>query len=316
MHIPDGWLDLLVLLVGWALTLILLSISISKISKELDKISNIGAIASVIFVAQMFNFPIAGGTTGHLLGGALAVYVVGFPGAIIAIFSVLFVQAFVFADGGIFALGINMLNMGIVTSVVAIIIKNIANRNTMSDSEYYSRIYLSAFLSVPVASIFAALELIISNKTTLAQGLALILGYHIIIGLIEGVLTVAIIYYLTVSDFPLANPSETIENSSLFETLKSSNKPLLGLGILLLFLSVLSLFAFPNPDGLESAASQFGITAGTYFELNIANDYDFLGLGSFLGTILSAILGILILLGIYFIPASFLNGKNKPIKTN
>ena len=316
MHIPDGWLDLIVLLVGWALTLILLSFSFSKISKELEKISNIGAIASVIFVAQMFNFPVAGGTTGHLLGGALAIYVVGFPGAIIAMFSVLFVQAFVFADGGILALGINMFNMGIVTSVVAFTIKTIHERENMSEKEYYGRIYLSAATSVPIASIFAALELVASNKTTLAQGLPLILGYHIIIGLIEGVLTVAIIYYLTVSDFPFAEPNETIEKSSFIESLKSSNKPLLGLGILLLFLSILSVFAFPNPDGLESAASQFGITTGTYFKLNIANDYDFMGLGSFLGTILSAFLGILILIGFYFIPASILTNKKKSVETN
>ena len=163
MHIPDGWLDLLILLITWAITLLVLSFSLSKITKDLERVSSIGAIASVIFVAQMFNFPIAGGTTGHLLGGALAVYVVGLPGAIIAMFSVLFVQAFVFADGGIFSLGANMLNMGIVTSLVAYFIKTFRNRDNMSEVEYYSRIYLSAFLSVVVASIFATMELVFSN---------------------------------------------------------------------------------------------------------------------------------------------------------
>ena len=163
----------------------------------------------------MFNFPIAGGTTGHLLGGALAVYVVGFPGAIIAMFSVLFVQAFVFADGGIFALGANMLNMGIVTSLVAYFIKTFRNRDNMTEVEYYSRIYLSAFLSVVVASIFATMELVFSNKTALVVGLPLILGYHILIGLVEGVITVGIIYYLKISNFPFEQTNKE-EKISLF----------------------------------------------------------------------------------------------------
>ena len=114
LHIPDGWLDLLVIIVTWGFSFITLSFAISKISTDkLEKVSNIGAIASVIFVAQMFNFPVAGGTTGHLLGAALAVYVVGLPGAVATLFSVLFLQAIVFADGGILALGANMFNMGI-----------------------------------------------------------------------------------------------------------------------------------------------------------------------------------------------------------
>ena len=311
MHIPDGWLDLLILLITWAITLLVLSFSLSKITKDLERVSSIGAIASVIFVAQMFNFPIAGGTTGHLLGGALAVYVVGLPGAIIAMFSVLFVQAFVFADGGIFSLGANMLNMGIVTSLVAYFIKTFRNRDNMSEVEYYSRIYLSAFLSVVVASIFATMELVFSNKTTLTVGLPLILGYHILIGLVECVITVGINYYLKISNFPLEQTNKE-EKISFFATLKSTNKPLFGLGLLLFFLSIVPLFAVNNPDGLASAALQLFPSANeSSFQLGIANDYDFLGLGSFLGTILSAFLGILLILGFYFIPASFLNGKNK-----
>ena len=314
MHIPDGWLALGVILITWAFTLIVLSFSMSKITKDLDKISNIGAIASVIFVAQMFNFPIAGGTTGHLLGGALAVYIVGLPGAFIAMFSVLFVQAIVFADGGIFALGANFFNMGIVTSLVAFTIKNILRKDNMSEFEYYARVYLSALFSVAFASIFATLELVFSDKTTLAVGLPLVLGYHLLIGLIEGVITVGIIYYLSISNFPI-DQGIASENTSFLDTLRNSNKPILGLGILLLFLSIMSIFAFTNPDGLESAGQQlFPSVTSSYFELGIANDYDFLGLGSILGTFLSAFLGILVLLSFYFIPASFINGKNKPVK--
>ena len=313
MHIPDGWLDLVVILITWSITLIVLSFAISRITKDLEKTSNIGAIASVIFVAQMFNFPIAGGTTGHLLGGALAVYVLGFPGAIITMFSVLFVQAFVFADGGIIALGANMFNMGIATTTTAYIIKKVKNRENVSNIEYYVRIYLAAFFSVVIASFFATLELVFSNKTTLSVGLPLVLGYHILIGLIEGAITVGIIYYLKVSEFPF-DQNITKEKISFLSSLKSTNKPLFGLGVLILLLSVLSLFSFTNPDGLESASQQlFPSISGYYFELGIANGYDFLGLGSVVGTILSAFFGILIILSFYFIPASFIQKREKVI---
>lgn len=311
MHIPDGWLNLIVILLTWSITLILLSFAISKLTKDLEKTSNIGAIASVIFVAQMFNFPIAGGTTGHLLGGALAVYVLGFPGAIITMFSVLFVQAFVFADGGILALGANMFNMGIITCITAYIIKTVKYRDNMSTTEFYVRIYLSALISVIMASFFATIELAFSNKTTLNVGLPLVLGYHILIGLAEGIITVGIIYYLKISEFPF-DQTWSKEKISFFSSIKTTNKPLFGIGILIFFLSILSLFAFSNPDGLESAGKQlFPSVSSNFFELGIANGYDFLGLGSVVGTLLSAFLGILIILSFYFIPASVFKKKEQ-----
>lgn len=311
MHIPDGWLSIFVLLLAWSITAIFLAFSFSKIKNDFNKISNIGAIASVIFVAQMFNFPVAGGTTGHLLGGALAVYVVGFPGAILTMFSVLLVQAFVFADGGILALGANMLNMGITTIIVAYFIKNIKNSNTSKDVYYYVRVYLSAFFSVTIASIMASIELILSDKTTLSTGLPLILGYHIIIGFFEGVITVGIIYYLSVSNFPFEEYSVK-EDRSFITVLKESNKTLIAFGGLLFSLSFLSLFAFSDPDGLESAGLQlFPNASSFYFQLGLANDYDFMGLGPILGTLLSAFLGILIIFGLYFIPASFITAKKQ-----
>ena len=120
---------------------------------------------------------------------------------------------------------------------------------------------------------------------------------------------------MKISNFPI-DENIPYEHVSFFETIKTSNKPLLGLGFLLLFLSFLSIFAFTNPDGLESAGLQlFPSVASSYFELGIANDYDFLGLGPVLGTILSAFLGILIILSFYFIPASFINGRKKTVET-
>ncbi len=309
MHIPDGWLTIGVLLLCWSFSLLALSFSFSKIKSNIDKVSNIGAIASVIFVAQMFNFPVAGGTTGHLLGAGLAVYILGLSGAIIALFSVLFLQAIVFADGGILALGANMFNMGVAATLIAFIIQKVGKRTKMNNFEQYSRIFLSAFLSVVAASIFASFELILSDKTSLYSGFPLIVGYHIIIGIFEGIITVGIVYYLINSHFPIETFTQE-PSQSFISSIKHSNRPLLGVSILLLILSILAIFSFSNPDGLESASLKlFPDASSQFFYLGIANDYDFMGLGPVLGTFLSALFGILLLASLYFIPASFSRSK-------
>ncbi|MFW9929187.1 MAG: energy-coupling factor ABC transporter permease [Candidatus Thorarchaeota archaeon] len=316
MHLPDGFLSIPVLLLVWAITLLALAYALNNIKADnLDKIANIGAIASVIFVAQMFNFPITGGTTGHLLGGALAVYVVGVPGAIIVMFTVLLLQATIFADGGIVALGANMFNMGVVTILTTYFINKISDKVYPEDNinKNLPFIFIAGFSSVFIASFFAGLELVLSQRTTFAESIPLILFYHILIGLGEGIITVFIVIYLQKSEFPLPDVfNEETPSYSFLDSLKESNKPILGLALLLFILSMLSLFSFPNPDGLSSATSQlFPNVPEFFFKLGIANDYDFLGLGGFLGTILSAILGIIIISGVFILPTKYFKERKR-----
>ncbi len=313
MHIPDGWLSWPILLFAWAVTIMALAIAVGKIkNQEADTLSSIGAVAAVIFVAQMFNFPIAGGTSGHMLGAAFATLILGAPGAIIVMFSVLAVQAFVFADGGILALGANAMNMGVIGVLVAGGVRKTFEKLTpavqLKSKEsltlYLTMGFLSAFLSVFVASFVAGIELVLSGATTFSVSIPPILAYHFIIGIGEGILTVFILVFLHESEFPVVTLEE---NRSFLDAAKSSNKAVIGLSIVLLFLSFLSLFASSNPDGLEKVGIIAGLEekAKEPFKLGIANDYQFLGLTGAMGTFFSALLGIIILLGIFLLPAMY-----------
>jgi cobalt/nickel transport system permease protein len=314
LHIPDGWLSLPVILLTWSIVLISLGISFSKFKDDdITKISNIGAISSVIFVAQMFNFPVIGGTSGHLLGAALATYVVGFPGAVISLFVVLLVQALVFADGGILALGANTLNMGIIGGLIAFgVKKTFESYHDKNSGVFIVSAFIAAFLSVILASFFAGIELVVSNKASFHSAIPLILFYHVLIGVGEGLLTAFIIYFLIQSEFPFEDYNVSqFTNNSFVDSIRSSNKPLLGLGIIILIFSVLSLFASEFPDGLERVGKEKLFGDGISFSLGLFDDYTFFGSTDFVGTLLSAFLGIIIITGVLIIPIYFVKEQKQ-----
>src|SRR5215217_9498774 len=120
MHIPDGFLSLTISIVCWVITAIILSVAISRSNKSLGErqVPLMGVMAAFIFATQMINFPVAGGTSGHLLGGALAAITLGPWAAMLVMASVLGVQALLFQDGGLLALGANILNMGVVPAAI------------------------------------------------------------------------------------------------------------------------------------------------------------------------------------------------------
>ena len=120
LHIPDGFLNLVVSLICWAITAITLSVAISRTNKSLGEkqVPLMGIMAAFIFAAQMINFPVAGGTSGHLLGGALAAIVLGPWAAILVMTAVIAVQGLLLQDGGLLVMGANILNMGILTAAV------------------------------------------------------------------------------------------------------------------------------------------------------------------------------------------------------
>src|SRR5512135_543607 len=120
MHIPDGFLSLLISAFCWILTIALDGIAIARTNKSLGErqVPLMGIMAAFIFAAQMINFPMAGGTSGHLLGGALAAITLGPWGGMLAMASVIIVQGLLFQDGGLLVMGGNILNMGLLTVVV------------------------------------------------------------------------------------------------------------------------------------------------------------------------------------------------------
>src|SRR5687767_2309979 len=120
LHIPDGFLSLAISIVCWAVTIGLLALAVRKTNVELGErqVPLMGVMAAFIFAAQMINFPVAGGTSGHLLGGALAAITLGPWAAMLVMASVIGVQALLFQDGGLLAMGANILNMGLLTALI------------------------------------------------------------------------------------------------------------------------------------------------------------------------------------------------------
>ena len=120
MHIPDGFLSLTISIVCWVFTAIIISIAISRSNKSLGErqVPLMGVMAAFIFATQMINFPVAGGTSGHLLGGALAAITLGPWAGMLVMTAVIAVQGLLFQDGGLLVMGANILNMGLITAAI------------------------------------------------------------------------------------------------------------------------------------------------------------------------------------------------------
>lgn len=225
MHIPDGWVDPVFLIITWILTIIILAISLRKL-RDIDetRLAYMAVLSGTIFAAQMLNFPIIGGTSGHLLGGVLAASIVGPWGGVLVVTVVLLIQALLFADGGILALGTNIFNMGIVGVFIGYFIIRylMLNQDPKTNRiRYYSGVFIGSLLSVVGASFLAAIEIgipIVNNPAAIPFTVALptILIYHIFIGIGEGIITCAIVLYFNTIEMnvflELENPTFEISN--------------------------------------------------------------------------------------------------------
>ncbi len=155
-----------------------------------EKIYAMASLAALIFALQMVNFPITGGTSGHFVGGALAFFVLGPWAAIIVMSLVISIQAIFFADGGILALGANVFNMGILTVLTAYGINLIVKNKKF----FYFKIFIGALTSVLIAAFGTSLVMIISSITTFTSIMPIMLKYHFLVGLGEGLITWLIIF--------------------------------------------------------------------------------------------------------------------------
>ena len=113
MHIPDGFLSVPVAIVMWLISIVVIAVALKRVSRDLDErqVPLMGVLAACIFAGQMLNFAVAGGTSGHLLGAALAAILLGPWAAVLVLTTVVGVQALIFQDGGLLALGANIFNM-------------------------------------------------------------------------------------------------------------------------------------------------------------------------------------------------------------
>src|SRR5688572_2494478 len=124
LHIPDGFLSTPIAVIGWVLAIVMIAMALRQTRSQLGErqVPVLGVMAAFIFAAQAINFPVAGGTSGHLLGGALAAIVLGPWAAVLVMTSVVGLQGLIFQDGGLIVMGWNIVNMGILTAFVGMFI--------------------------------------------------------------------------------------------------------------------------------------------------------------------------------------------------
>ncbi|MBM3708424.1 MAG: cobalamin biosynthesis protein CbiM [Actinobacteria bacterium] len=198
MHIPDGFVDLKTAVTTGVLSTSVIAASIYSVKKifKAKVIAMMGIMAALIFALQMINFTIPGGTSGHLLGGALVAIVLGpFAGAIV-LSVVLIVQALVFMDGGVVALGANIFNMAIAGVLVAYLIYFMFKKISKKRWVFYLSVVLASWFSVVFASFLAALELGISGTYGMAVTLKAMVLVHMVIGVGEAIITTAVIAFI------------------------------------------------------------------------------------------------------------------------
>lgn len=215
MHIPDGFLDTKTLVGTAAASASAVGYSLAKVKEKLEdkELPLLGVLAAFIFAAQMLNFPVAGGTSGHFLGALLAAVFLGPWAACLIITVVLVVQCFGFADGGLTALGANIFNMGIIGGILGYYVF-MALKKTLprTRSGFLSAVATAAWLSVVMTSAACATELAISGTSPLKVALPAMVGVHALIGLGEAIITSVVVVAVLntrpdlISTYDLARP--------------------------------------------------------------------------------------------------------------
>ncbi|MEM3573263.1 MAG: energy-coupling factor ABC transporter permease [Nitrososphaeria archaeon] len=201
MHIPDGFLDPTISIITYLIFATFLVYTLRKIrnSFSTENVTLASVLAAGIFVAQMLNWPIPGGTSLHFVGGAFAGIVVGPWLGFLTMFVVLLIQCLIFHDGGITALGANTINMAVIAVFTGYIIYYYSMKIFgRKDSVRIISAFLGGWLSVTLAGLFCGIE--IGFSPTFPYGLAITVPvmtiWHLILGIIEGAITMLAVLYL------------------------------------------------------------------------------------------------------------------------
>lgn len=200
LHIPDGFLSLPVSLVTWIITIGLIALALNRVQADYKEraVPLMGVCAAFIFAAQMINFPIPGGTSGHLVGGTLAGALLG-PWAGTLVVSVVFiVQALLFQDGGLTVLGANIFNMGLIGTFGGYYVYK-AIRFALGRNSWRGMLVgtaVAAWLSVVIAAIVTALQLAFSGTVSFAVAMAAMVSWHVLIGIGEALITVIAVSFV------------------------------------------------------------------------------------------------------------------------
>jgi cobalt/nickel transport system permease protein len=295
LHIPDGFLSLAISLLFWLLTIGLVGMAVRAVGDSLGErqIPLVGVLAAGIFAAQMLNFPVAGGTSGHILGGALAGIVLGPWAGMLAMTAVIGVQALIFQDGGLVVMGANIFDMGILTVLVGYgVYRGVASQ---SKNVRLAAAGVAAWLSTMAATLMASLQIWLSGNADATILFPTMIGVHALIGVGEALLTVGALSFMMTARADLLTEEAVKERGSVLWV------PV-ALAVALT-VTLLAPFASASPDGLERVAEDMGfIKLGQDAPINILPDYAIPFLGeTALSTILAGIVGGLIVFALLYI---------------
>ena len=198
MHIPDGFLATNTWAPAWVISTGTIGYCLKKTAGLLKDrmVPLMGIMSAFIFAAQMINFPVIGGTSGHLLGGVLAAVLLGPYAGAVVLTCVLIFQCLIFQDGGLLALGANIFNMAIIGTIGGYIMFNLINKIMGDKKGLQIAAAVAAWFSVVLAAVFCALELAISGTSPLGIVFPAMAGIHALIGIGEALITVAVLSFI------------------------------------------------------------------------------------------------------------------------
>ena len=257
MHIPDGLLSGPVAAACGLLSAAAVGIACAHARKGFGsrRAATIGMTAAFVFAAQMLNFPIAGGTSGHLIGGVLAAVLVGPGAAVLVMTSVLVLQCLVFADGGLLAMGANILNMAVLHPLVGFVLyRVIAGGSGVRGVRGIAGVAFGSWVATVVAAAACAGELSLSDVAAPAIVLSAMTGVHAVIGFGE-----ALIASFVVTAVMRLRPDLLRPAASPGSVRPSLSDVLLGLPASLALALFVSPFACTWPDGLERVVERLGV---------------------------------------------------------
>ncbi|WP_107474169.1 energy-coupling factor ABC transporter permease [Streptomyces sp. NRRL S-340] len=283
MHVPDGFINAPTSAVTGVIAAGAVAVSLRGARRELDERTAplAGLVAAFIFAVQMLNFPVAAGTSGHLLGGALAAILVGPFTGVLCVSVVLLMQGILFADGGLTALGVNITDMAIVTTVVAYavfrgLVKVLPRRRrTVTVASF-----VAALVSVPAAAVAFTLIYAVGGTTDVAIGkvATAMIGVHVLIGIGEAAITALTVGAVIAVRPDLVYGARGLEqrlklrvNGELVDAPAAAPVPapaaagshrklwITGLVTSLVLAGFVSFYASASPDGLEKVAHDKGI---------------------------------------------------------
>ena len=254
MHIPDGFLDAKTAVASAVLSAVGVGMALRQARKTLPArhVPLLGLAAAFVFAAQMLNFPVAGGTSGHLIGATLVAVLLGPSAAAIALAAVLVVQCFLFNDGGLTALGANTFNMAIVATIVGYSVYRLVRRFVPGQRGLILAAAFAGWCSTVVAAISCAGQLAISGTVPWSVSFPAMAGVHMLIGIGEGLITALVILAIVRLRADLLDDAALAVATPVMAFVGFGLVAALGLALFV------SPFACKWPDGLEKVAATLG----------------------------------------------------------